>query len=452
MKTSLNWLNEHLNLSGKSIDEMADLLTFAGIEVEGIEQMPAHLVVGKVQTSDKHPDADKLSVCKVDDGSGTARQIVCGAKNYKPVDNVPLALPGCDLGGGFVIKEGKLRGVESHGMLCSASELGLSDDSDGLMIMAPELKSGTPLSDIYPPVYDLEITPNRPDLLSHLGIGRELAALTGEKLKSKASLIKSVAKSREAKATEIKISDTETCPLYTGRFIRGVKVGPSPVWLQERLNSVGLRPINNIVDITNFVLMEIGQPLHAFDIAKLDGGIHVRRAEAGEKFLALDGETYELTEEDCVIADSKNPHAIGGVMGGEVSGVVEATTDILLEVAYFTPSMIRYTSGRLNLHSDSSYRFERGVDPAQVLGASELATKLILELAGGTADEEILIAGEVPKTDFVVPLDNDHCRRLIGHSIPNKEIADILKSLGLKKTKEGWAIPTYRLDLRRPVD
>ncbi len=198
--------------------------------------------------------------------------------------------------------------------------------------------------------------------------------------------------------------------------------------------------------------MEVGQPLHAFDLAKLNGGIHVRRAEAGEKFLALDGETYELSQADCVIADSKDAHALGGVMGGEDSGVIESTTDILLEAAYFTPSQIRRTSSRLILHSDSSYRFERGVDPAQILGASELATKLILELAGGTADDEILIAGEVPQTEFTVPLGNDHCRRLIGHDVPNKEIDGILKSLGLRKTKAGWQIPTYRLDLRRPVD
>ena len=452
MKTSLNWLNDHLDISGKSIEEMADLLTFAGIEVEGIEQMPDHLVVGQIESSDKHPDADKLSVCSVDDGSDKPRQIVCGAKNFKPGDKVPLALPGCDLGGGFVIKEGKLRGVESHGMMCSAKELGISDDADGLMILPDDLKPGTPLSEVFPPVYDLEITPNRPDLLSHLGIGRELAALTGEKLKSKPSVAKITTPTREAKPEEIKITDKETCPLYTGRFIRDVKVGPSPAWLQERLNSVGLRPINNIVDITNFVLMEVGQPLHAFDLAKLNGGIHVRRAKDNEKFLALDGETYELSESDCVIADSKEPHALGGVMGGEDSGVVESTTDILLESAYFTPSEIRRTSSRLILHSDSSYRFERGVDPAQILGASELATKLILEIAGGKADDEILIAGKIPQTEFTVPLDNDHCRRLIGHDVPNKEIDGILKSLGLKKTKEGWQIPSFRLDLRRPVD
>lgn len=451
MKVSLNWLNEHLDLSDKSIEEMADLLTFAGIEVEGIQQLPAELVVAQVKSSEPHPNADKLSVCQVDDGSGSPRQIVCGAKNYQVGDNVPLALPGAKFGD-FEIKAGELRGVESHGMMCSAKELALSDDAGGLMILPKDLKPGTPIRQVFPPVYEIEVTPNRPDQLSHLGIARELGALLGEKVKGKRSLDKVRTATRPARPDEINISDFETCPFYSGRIIRGVKVKPSPAWLQERLNSIGLRPINNIVDITNFVLMEMGQPLHAFDLAKLNGGIHVRRAAAGEKFLALDGETYELSEADCVIADSKTPHAIGGVMGGEDSGVTETTTDILLEAAYFTPSLIRRTSHRLNLHSDSSYRFERGVDPAQVLGASELAAKLIKKLAGGKADAEILIAGELPSTDFSVPLDNDHCRRLIGHEIPNNEINGILKNLGLKKTKDGWAIPTWRLDLRRPVD
>lgn len=451
MKVSLNWLNDHLDLSDKSIEEMADLLTFAGIEVEGIQQLPAELVVAEVKSSEKHPDADKLSVCQVDDGSDSPRQIVCGAKNYKVGDKVPLALPGAKFGD-YEIKEGKLRGVESRGMMCSAKELELSDDADGLMILPKDLKPGTPMREVYPPVYEIEVTPNRPDQLSHLGIARELGALLGEKVKGKKSLDKIKTPTRAAKPDEIKISDTETCPFYTGRIIRGVKVKPSPAWLQEKLNSVGLRPINNLVDITNYVLMEMGQPLHVFDLAKLDGGIDVRRAAAGEKFLALDGEIYELSESDCVIADSKNPHALGGVMGGEDSGVTEETVDVLLEAAYFTPSFIRRTSHRLMLHSDSSYRFERGVDPAQVLGASELAAKLIKKLAGGTADEEILIAGELPETAFTVPLDNKHVCRLIGHDIPNKEINGILKSLGLKKKKEGWEIPTWRLDLRRNVD
>ncbi|MEM7015509.1 MAG: phenylalanine--tRNA ligase subunit beta, partial [Verrucomicrobiota bacterium] len=389
--------------------------------------------------------------CQVDDGTGKPRQIVCGAKNYKVGDKVPLALPGAKFGD-FEIKAGELRGEESHGMMCSAKELNISEDADGLMILPKDLKPGTLMRDIYPPVYEIEVTPNRPDQLCHLGIARELGALLGSKVKGKKTYDKIRTSTRLANDDEIKISDSETCPFYTGRIIRGVKVKPSPRWLQEKLTSIGLRPINNIVDITNYVLMEMGQPLHAFDLAKLDGGIHVRRAAEGEKFLALDGETYELSDADCVIADSKRPHAVGGVMGGEDSGVVETTTDILLEAAYFTPSFIRRTSHRLNLHSDSSYRFERGVDPAQVLGASELAARLVKRLAKGVANEEIMIAGEIPNTEFTVPLDNKHVCRLIGQEIPTKEIGAILRSLGLKKKKEGWQIPTWRLDLRRHVD
>jgi len=456
MKVSLNWLSEHLDLSDRSIEEISDLLTFAGIEVEGIEQMPDHLVVAEIKESKPHPDADKLSVCQVDDGGKSLRQIVCGAKNYKVGDKVPLALPGCTLtsvdGKPFTIKDGKLRGVDSHGMLCSASELGLSSEADGLLILPNDLKSGTPLSQVYPAVFDLEITPNRSDLLSHLGIARELAALTGTRLKGTASYGTPKTPVREAKKTEIQIADVETCPLYTGRIIRGVKVQPSPAWLQEKLHAIGLRPINNVVDITNYVLMETGQPLHAFDLGKLKGGIHVRRAKSGEMFHALDGQEYSLTPFDCVIADSTKPHALGGVMGGQESGVTEATTDILLEAAYFTPSHIRRTSQRLELKSDSSYRFERGTDPAQVAGVSEFAAKLIVELAGGTAEEAILQAGAAPVTEFTVPLETAHCRRLIGADLAVAEIVKILRSLGLKKAAGGWKIPSYRLDLRRPVD
>jgi len=453
---SIDWLNDHLNLGDKSIEEMADLLTFAGIEVEAIDFMPDKVVVAQVDSSEKHPDADKLSVCMVNDGTGNPRQIVCGAKNYQMGDKVPLALPGCKLtskdGKAFEIKPGKLRGVESHGMLCSGAELGRDDGVDGLWILPEDLAPGTPLTEVFGAVYELEVTPNRPDLLSHLGVARELAVLLEEKVKGPVALLKSKTPQRPAKESEVKISDTETCPLYTARIIRGVKVGPSPEWLQAKLTSIGLRPINNVVDITNYVIMEMGQPLHAFDMAHLDGGIHVRRAQAGEEFLALNGESYELDPTDCVIADSKTPHALGGVMGGENSGVTEETVDVLLEAAYFTPRFIRKTSQRHTLHSDSSYRFERGVDPQQVIGASDLATKLIKELAGGKPDEELLVAGEAPVEEIVVPLDNAACCQLIGQEIPAAEIAGILKRLGLKKTKEGWAIPSYRLDLHRQVD
>ncbi|MCB1237624.1 MAG: phenylalanine--tRNA ligase subunit beta [Verrucomicrobiae bacterium] len=459
MKVSLNWLGDHVDFSALSIPELDDLLTFAGIEVEGVEQRGVEidrLVVAEILSSEKHPDADKLSVCRVDDGAGPSkpRQIVCGAKNYAVGDKVPLALPGCQLGGGFEIKEGKLRGVESLGMLCSGSELGLEESSEGLLILDPGAKPGTPVRELFErdTIFELEITPNRPDCLSYLGVARELAALAEKPLRGPAHHGDSTTPTRAAKDGEIRVSAPEACPLYTGRWIRGVKVAESPEWLKTKLLAAGLRPINNIVDITNFVLLEMGQPLHAFDLAKLDGGIHVRLAGAGEKFLALDGETYELGPDDLVIADAKKAVAIGGVMGGEDSGVTETTTDVLLEAAYFDPRSIRRTARRLGLHSDSSYRFERGIDPRQVAGASDLATKLILEHAGGVADPELLVCGEAPAPPAPVALSNDRCRAVIGCDIPDAEIERILTALGLQKGKAAWEIPTFRRDLEREID
>lgn len=455
MNVSLQWLGDHVDFPEYSIQQLDELLTFAGIEVEGIESLPDHLVVARILSSEKHPDAEKLSVCQVDDGSGTPRQIVCGAKNYKVGDTVPLALPGCalDAGGGktLEIREGKLRGVDSLGMMCSAKELGLAADADGLLILSPDLKPGTPMSEVYPAVFELEITPNRPDCLSHLGVARELAALAKKPLKGRAHYGESKTPARAAKADEVRL-ESEACPLYTARIIRGVKVAESPAWLKHKLESIGLRPINNLVDITNYVLMETGQPLHVFDLAKLDGGIVVRQATEGETFLALDGKEYTLESGDLVIADSTKAVAIGGVMGGEESGVTEATTDVLLEAAFFNPQSIRRTARRLGLHSDSSYRFERGVDPLQVAGVSEFATKLILDLAGGKADAELLVAGSPGEGPAPVALDNDFCRRVIGADIPDAIIDGILASLGLEKADGVWKVPSYRLDLVRPID
>jgi len=455
MNVSLEWLGDHVDFSGYSAEELDELLTFAGIEVEGIRRVPEKLVVAEVLSSEKHPDADKLSVCEVNDGSGESRQIVCGAKNYSVGDKVPLALPGCVLGAGgekpFEIREGKLRGVKSAGMMCSGSEIGLSDDADGLMILPAELEPGTPLSEIYPAVFELEITPNRPDCLSHLGVARELAALAKKPLGGPAHHADSATPVRKAKKDEVRI-ESDACPYYTLRRIRGVKVGQSPAWLRERLESVGLRPINNVVDVTNYVLMEMGQPLHAFDEAALKGGIRVRAAGSGERFEALDGETYELTEDDLVIADQERPVALGGVMGGEDSGVTDSTTDLLLEAAHFSPPAVRRTSFRHGLRSDSSYRFERGVDPLQVAGGSDLAVKWILELAGGEAEAELIVCGEPPAAPAPVELDNDYCRDVMGAEIGDDTIEGILSSLGLEKEKGAWRIPSYRLDLERPVD
>jgi len=455
MNVSLQWLGDHVDFSEYSIQQLDELLTFAGIEVEGIESLPNHLVVAQILSSEKHPDAEKLSVCQVDDGSGKPRQIVCGAKNYHVGDKVPLALPGCVLDAGegktFEIKKGKLRGVDSLGMMCSAKELGLAADADGLLILSPDLKPGTPMAEVYPAVFELEITPNRPDCLSHLGVARELAALAKKPLKGRSHFGEATVPTRPAKADEVRL-ESEVCPYYTARIIRGVKVTESPAWLKQKLTSIGLRPINNLVDITNYVLMETGQPLHVFDLAKLEGGIVVRQAVEGETFLALDEKEYALLGEDLVIADAKKAVAIGGVMGGDDSGVTGTTTDVLLEAAYFNPQAVRRTGRRLGLHSDSSYRFERGVDPLQVAGVSEFATKLILDLAGGKADAELLVAGGAGEGPKPVALDNDYCRRIIGAEIPDATIDGILASLGLEKANGAWKIPSFRLDLLRPID
>lgn len=459
MKISLDWLSQHVDLAGLSTDQLSDLLTFAGVEVEEIEEGKIHdnVVVAEVLEREQHPDADKLSVCKVKHGEATS-QIVCGAQNFKVGDKVPLALPGTVMPSGMKIKKGKLRGVESQGMMCSGGELGIPDDADGLLILDKGYELGAKINQLFPldTKLTIEVTPNRPDWLSHLGLAREVAAVTERSLISQ-PIPTAHASTRDAKEAEVKLDEDSACPYYTARLIKNVKVGPSPTWLKTRLEAIGLRPINNIVDITNFVLMELGQPLHAFDTAKLSGGIHVRQATPGEKLLALDGETYELTAEDTVIADSKSALAIAGVMGGEESGVTETTTDVLLESAYFIPPRIRKTSHRLTLSSDSSYRFERGVDPHQVLAASELATKLILDLAGGEAEPETQVAGVPPVLNQELELDHAKCCKLLGAKITDERIVEILSSLGLEKVTfnagiSTWKIPTYRLDLDRPVD
>lgn len=463
MQVSLSWLSAHLDLSGYTTAQLSDLLTFAGIEVEGIEEKGVaseKVVVAQIREFAPHPDADKLSVCQVDDGSGAPRQIVCGAKNFKAGDKVPLALPGAQLPGGFEIKEGKLRGVVSGGMMCSGKELGLGDDHAGLLILDPELPVGKPIRELFEPdtVFDLEITPNRPDLLSHLGLARELAALTGLPLKGVRDHAGTVSPAQAATSGQVRLDAADGCPYYTARRIRGVKVGPSPAWLKERLESVGLRPINNVVDITNYVMFEMGQPLHAFDLDQLQGGIVVRRAAEGETLTALDGSQPLLQPEDLVIADAGRPLAIAGVMGGAATGVTETTVNVLLESAYFTPSGVRRTSRRLGLHTDSSYRFERGVDPQQVHGASDLAVQLILTIAGGSAEDALQAAGTAPQLAGEVDLDEARAHRLLGMpDLHADEAHGILEKLGLVKLaatpeRSRWRIPSYRLDLQRSVD
>ena len=457
MKFSVNWLREFVDLP-KNAEEIADLLTRAGVETGNIETRGAKIdkvIVSQVTASSRHPNADRLTVCEVVDGSGTKRQIVCGATNYKVGDKVPLALPGVKLPNGTEIRKSKLRGVESEGMLCSAIELGLGQDASGLLILSPEAKIGAPISDLFPgdTILDVEITPNRGDLLSHFGLAREIAALTGKKLRAETRPLKAVKLANAG----VKISATRECPFFSARKIDNVTVGPSPQWLRAKIESVGIRSINNIVDISNFVMLELGQPTHAFDAGKLKGGINVRLARAGEKFLALDGKTYSLKPDNLVVADQERAVGIAGVMGGEETGVTETTKSILLEAAYFLPASVRRTARNLNLPSDASYRFERGVDPQMVLRASHRATELIREIADGTPAKEIGAAGKVPANPADVSLSYEKCDRVVGIGIKPKTVDEILTRFGLKKSKSTsksgiWKIPSYRRDLQRDVD
>lgn len=451
MKISLNWLREYVELPS-GVPELADLLTRAGVEVEDVLTLGVAIpkvVVAQILESSQHPNADRLSVCKVDDGSGHPRQIVCGAKNYRVGDKVPLALPGSVLPGDFKIKVGKLRGVESEGMLCAADELGLPKGAEGLLILPADAPVGASLAEVFPgdTVLDLEITPNRPDLLGHTGMAREVAALTNRTL-----TVPTVAVREVSPAKPVAV-DSPACGSYTLTALSGVKVAPSPDWLRQKLEAVGLRPINNIVDVTNYVLMETGQPLHAFDADKLNGDLCVRGARAGEEFSALDGRTYQLAPEDVVIADAAHVLALGGVMGGESSGVTEGTVNLLLESSNFDPAAIRRTSRRLGLSSDSSYRFERGIDPAGVLPAASRAVALILELAGGQVGETRSgSAGVVVAGGGEVPLRLARVNALLGVELPQGTIDGILSGFGLEKTAGGWQVPSFRRDLTREVD
>jgi phenylalanyl-tRNA synthetase beta chain len=458
MKISLNWLRDHVDWKG-SVEELDEVLTRAGIKVESVTKKGAdfpNVIVAQILETSRHPNADRLSVCRVDDGSSEARRIVCGAKNYAIGDKVPLALPGAVLPGGLRIKVGKLRGVESEGMLCSSKELGLADDAEGLLILPKEAAVGRPLSELYPAdtIFELEITPNRPDWLSHIGVAREVAAFSGENFHPELIPVPDIVNAAE---TAVSIQAASQCPFYSARRIRDVKVGPSPRWLRDRLEATGLRSINNIVDITNYVMLDLGQPLHAFDADKVHGGIIVRTARDREKLRALDGSELVLSTTDLVIAGADGPVALAGVMGGEESAVVDATREVLLESALFQPASVRRSARLHNLQSESSHRFERGTDPTGVLAASARATRLIEELAGGRGEETVMVAGALPPALEPVVLRPARCRALLGVEVSNEEIDDSLTRLGLTRAARdeatmAWNVPSHRLDLIREVD
>lgn len=467
MKYSLNWLKELVPIPW-SVSELAERLTMAGVEVEGIHQQGAgfgKVVVAQIAKSDKHPNADRLTVCEVDTGAGKA-QIVCGARNFKVGDKVPLAMIGAKLPCGVEIKATKLRGVESQGMMCSPKELGLAEDAQGLMILSPDLKVGAPFTEamgLNDTILELEITPNRPDLLSHWGMAREMAAIAGRppldphQLLSEADETKWRAPGPGNANVPVRVEDPIRCPRYTARIIRGVKVGPSPEWLKRRLENLGQRAISNVVDITNFILLEVGQPLHAFDLNLLVGPeIVVRPARDGEKIKRLDDVTSELKSTMLVIADQRRPVALAGVIGGSETAVSESTRDLLLESATFQPGSIRKTSKALAVSTLSSYCFERGVDLELAGWASLRATKLIVEICGGQVEGTLNDCRAQPAPSPTIRCRARRAEKLLGKSLPSAEMESILTRLGCRVAMAGDALqvqpPSFRPDLEREID
>lgn len=463
MKISLKWLQDYVDVKEffSKPEELGESLTRAGLEVEEITNLAKdfnHVVIGHILEKDKHPNADKLSLCKVSTGD-IVHQIVCGAQNHKAGDRVIVALPGAILPGNFAIKKSAVRGVDSGGMLCSLKELGLAKESDGIQILpadAPIGKSYAEYGGYDDITFELKVTPNRADCLSHFGLAREVACLLGKDLKAPSAEPKTSAQSsKSAIALDVKAFDL--CPRYTGRFIKGVKVGPSPAWLKTRIESVGLNSINNIVDVTNYVMMELGQPLHAFD-ANFIGGkkIVVDRATAGEAFTTLDGTEMKLTGEELTIRDANHPVCLAGVVGGKNSGVSDTTVDLFLESAYFVPASARKTSRTHGITTDSAYRFSRGVDPDGALRGLNRATALILEVAGGEAfgDPHDFYPNPVKKTPVIISVQTVSDR--LGYEALEDKFVDFMKRLGcgIEKVGSSYKVlpPTFRFDLEQDMD
>ncbi len=470
MKVSLKWLNKYVNLDGISAEEIAEALPMLGLEVEsvsttGMKQLN-NVVVGEILSRIPHENSDHLGVCQVNVGQNAPLQIVCGASNYKVGDRVPVALIGAKLPAGenefFEIKQSKLRGVESFGMMCSGRELGISADHSGLLILESRPEVGMPINDVFTEsdtVFEIEITANRGDCLSHIGVARELAAKFGREMKKPelkyAPKYSDKADGEILKSVEIA---TANCPLYTAVSIKGVKIGKSPEWLVRDIEAVGLRSINNVVDVTNYVLMEYGQPLHSFDAKNIRGGkIIVRQATDGEDVQTLDEKKYKLTPEAMLICDAEGPVAIAGVMGGLNSEVTDTTCDVVLESAYFNPANVRATSRKYAINTDASYRFARDVDPQALFEASRRAVDLILETAGGEVVGDTCLVGSAPRDARVIEISASYVSDKIGFEVADSDIAGVFKNLGfevvdLGEGKMSVTVGTFRCDIERPID
>ncbi|MFB0937549.1 MAG: phenylalanine--tRNA ligase subunit beta [Urechidicola sp.] len=475
MKISYNWLKQFLKIDWEA-EQTAELLTDLGLEVEGIETVESikgslkGIVVGEVLTCIQHPNADRLKVTTINIGGDFPLQIVCGAPNVAAGQKVPVATIGTVLydgkGDSFKIKKGKIRGEESHGMICAEDELGLGKGHDGIMVLEGSLKVGTPCAEVFniesDQVFEIGLTPNRADAMSHYGVARDLRAGMIQQGKQLELIFPSVSDfhvDERKLRIDIDIENTELVPRYCGITISDIEVKGSPEWLQNRLKSIGLKPVNNVVDATNYVLHELGQPLHAFDASKIRGNkIVVKTLETGTKFITLDGVERSLHEDDIMICDGEsNPLCIGGVFGGINSGVTESTSSIFLEAAYFNPVAIRKTAKRHALNTDASFRFERGIDPNFTEYALKRAALLIVEIAGGKKSSDILDFYPNKIEDFQVFISYERMNRLIGDEIPKETIKNIIGSLDIKLNSEtegglGLTVPSYRVDVQREVD
>ncbi|WP_314392994.1 phenylalanine--tRNA ligase subunit beta [Leptotrichia shahii] len=462
MLISLNWLKQYIDLDGIGINEMENALTMIGQEVEKIEVLGENLenvVTAHIVEKEMHPDSDHLTICKVDNGKEIL-QIVCGAPNHKAGDKVVMAQVGAKLAPDFVIKKGKIRGVESNGMLCSEEELNIGKDSSGIMILPEDTPVGVPMKEylgINDTVFELEITPNRPDCLSHIGIARELGAYYNKEVKYPSFAINSESSEKTADNISVEIEDSNLAKRYVARIIKNVTVKESPKWLKERVESIGIRSINNIVDASNFIMMELNQPNHTFDLDKIEGGkIVVRAGHENEKLVTLDEQERELNSDDIVISDGVKAVALGGVMGGQNSEITENTKNILLEVANFNSQNVRKTSRRLTLFSESSYRFERRVDEENAINVINRLANIIQEVAGGEILEGVVDNYPVPYKKKTATLNFERLNRFVGKNIPRETVIGILTRLEIEVVDNGETLtltaPTYRDDLENEQD
>ncbi|MCK5543289.1 MAG: phenylalanine--tRNA ligase subunit beta [Desulfobacterales bacterium] len=467
MKVSLSWLKEYISVDF-SPDELAERLTMAGLEVEGIESRFDYLediIVSRVEKTEKHPNADNLTCCTVDVGDNNIVQIVCGAPNVREGLLVPCALPGTVLPGDFTIKKSKIRGEKSAGMLCSGKELKIDSDASGIMELDKDLMPGTSLAqalNLSDYVFEVDLTPNRPDCLSLIGVAREIGAFCEPKAKVSYPDFEQSNKNQGLfsinEYAKVEIIDPDLCPRYAGGFLLDVKVGPSPFWLQQKLESVGLTPINNIVDVTNFVLMETGQPLHAFDYDFLaKGKIVVKRAGETIDFTTLDGKEHKLEPDTLMICDGEKSVAIAGVMGGENSEISESTTKVLVESAYFNPISIRKTAKKTGINTDASHRFERGIDPEGCINALNRAVELMAEISGGTKAKDIIDNYPLKQKPVKIDVNTDVLNTRLGTNLSIDSIKELIESVEFKaeKIKDNLLrvdVPSFRVDVTRPED